>query len=70
MGIEKGTKLNQLLKVWPPGTVAVSSWLDTAKRLKIEITTGVIEFDGTFYRCTECDSKTVTGTNVIKARLD
>lgn len=27
MGIQKGSKLNKLLKVWPPGTVAVSEWL-------------------------------------------
>ncbi len=28
MGIQKGTILNQLLKAWPPGTVAVSQWLE------------------------------------------
>jgi hypothetical protein len=27
MDSQTGTKINRLLKVWPPGTVAVSSWL-------------------------------------------
>ena len=28
MGIQRGSKLNQFLKSWPPGTVSVNPWLE------------------------------------------